>query len=118
MDRDPGREPEGLVSARVRWRAAEERLYPLALADSDAYMDAVEAVGRVLTELRRTCSSNSDLLRAEVDHALMDLVGTGTRSPATPEPAIVIAAACALRSAELGVDPTGRHSTEEDGGPT
>lgn len=105
MDREPGEAPEDLGRARIRWRAAEERLYPLALADSDAYMDAVEAVGRVLGELRRTCASNEDLMRAEMDHALMDLVGTGSRGPRAPEPAIVIVAACALRSAELG---TGR----------
>jgi hypothetical protein len=110
MDRDSGRAPEDLVSARIRWRAAEERLYPLALAESDAYMDAVEAVGRVLTELRKTCATNDDLLRAELDHALMDVVGTGSRGPVPPEPAIVIAAACALRSAELGAG--------QDGGPT
>lgn len=103
MDREPGRAGEDLAGARIRWRAAEARLYPMALADSDAYMDAVEAVGRVLGELRRTCHSNDDLMRAELDHTLLEVVGTGTRSPAVPEPAIVIAAACALRSAELAV---------------
>jgi hypothetical protein len=107
MDREPGEAPEDLGRARIRWRAAEERLYPLALADSDAYMDAVEAVGRVLAELRRTCASNEDLLRAEMDHALMDLVGTGSRGPVPPEPAIVIAAACAVRSAELSAGKDG-----------
>ncbi len=111
MDPAPGRAPESLAGARIRWRAAEERLYPLALADSDAYMDAVEAVGRVLTELRQTCTSNADLIRAETDHALMELVGTGSRSSTPPDPAIAIAAACALRSAELGGS-----SQREDGG--
>jgi hypothetical protein len=111
MDPAPGREPESLAGARIRWRAAEERLYPLALADSDAYMDAVEAVGRVLTELRTTCTSNADLIRAETDHALMDLVGTGSRGGTPPDPATVIAAACALRSVELGAQALG-----EDGG--
>ena len=112
MDREPGEAPEDLGRARIRWRAAEERLYPLALADTDAYMDAIEAVGRVLGELRRTCSSNDDLMRAEMDHALMDLVGTGSRGPMAPEPAIVIAAACALRSAELGT----KRDAGRDGG--
>lgn len=112
MDREPGEAPEDLGRARIRWRAAEERLYPLALADSDAYMDAVEAVGRVLSELRRTCDSNEDLMRAEMDHALMDLVGTGSRGRLAPEPAIVIAAACALRSAELGT----KRDAGRDGG--
>ncbi len=42
----------------------------------------------------------------EVDHALLEHVGTASRSPVPLEPAIVIAAACALRSAELSVDPT------------
>jgi hypothetical protein len=113
MDPAPGHEPESLAGARVRWRAAEERLYPLALADSDAYMDAVEAVGRVLSELRRTCTSSAELLRAETDRALMGLVGTWARSRTPPDPAIVIAAACALRSVELGGT-----SPREDGGPT
>lgn len=102
MDEDP----DGLVVARRRWRAAEERLYPLALADTDAYMDAIEAVGRVVAELRQTSFTHADLIRNEVDHALLAHVGTASRSPVPLEPAIVIAAACALRSAELGAHPT------------
>lgn len=99
-------DPDDLVVARRRWRAAEERLYPLALADTDAYMDAIEAVGRVVAELRRTSFTHVDLLEQEADHALLEHVGTASRSPVPLEPAIVIAAACALRSAELSVDPT------------
>jgi hypothetical protein len=102
MDAEHGREERpNLAFARVRWRAAEQRIYPLAMTDTDAYMDAVEAVARVLTELRTRCTSEAELVAAETDDAVLELVGTGSRGPLAADRASVVAAACALRSVEL-----------------
>ena len=104
MDAERGRDEQStLALARVRWRAAEERIYPLAMTDTDAYMDAVEAVGRVLTVLRTRCTSEAELLQAETDDEVLELVGTGSRGPLTADRASVVAAACVLRSVELEV---------------
>lgn len=96
-------EQSNLAFARVRWRAAEDRIYPLAMTDTDAYIDAVEAVGRVLTALRTRCTSEAELLQAETDDEVLELVGSGSRGPLTADRASVVAAACAMRSLELEV---------------
>lgn len=98
------REQAEFAVTRARWRAAEDRLYPLALIDTDAYKDVVEAVGRVLTELRHRCATTQDLLRAETDPELLVLVGTGARGSLPTDPASIVAAACAQRSVELAVN--------------
>ena len=88
-----------VLFARVRWRGAEERLYPLALADTAAYEEAVTLVGRVLAELRARCASESELLARESDPELLALAEVTTHVPVAA--ADVVAAACALRSVEL-----------------
>jgi hypothetical protein len=102
---DPGqtrREQIEFAVTMARWRAAEDRLYPLALTDTDAYQDVVAAVGRVLAELRRRQSTTQELLHAETDPELLGLAETGAvRFPA--DPASIVAAACAQRSVELAV---------------
>ena len=96
-------EPE-VASARMRWRAAEERLYPLALTDTDAYKDVVEAVGRVIAELRRRKATMRDLLDAEDDPSLLRLAEAEPRGPVAVDRASVVAAACALHSVQLAAD--------------
>jgi hypothetical protein len=101
---DTGHGPAGrstLAVARARWRAAENRLYPPAMTDTDAYMDAVEAVGRVLALLRTRCAREAELLAAETDEEVLGLVGSGSRGRLSDR-TDVVAAACALRSVELG----------------
>ena len=102
MERGRDEQPN-LEFARVRWRAAEERIYPLAMTDTDAYMDVVEAVGRVLAALRTRCTSQAELLQAETDDEVLELVGTGSRRPLAADRASVVSAACALRTVELKV---------------
>ena len=102
MERGRDEQPN-LAFARVRWRAAEERIYPLAMTDTDAYMDVVEAVGRVLAALRTRCTSEAELLQAEADDAVLELVGTGSRGPLAADRTSVVSAACMLRSVELKV---------------
>jgi hypothetical protein len=85
--------------ARVKWRMAEERLYPLALVDAAAYEKAVCLVRVVLDELRVRCSTLEDLLASESDPEL--LAKGDAAGPISLSGADVVAAACALRSVEL-----------------
>jgi hypothetical protein len=103
MDAAQGhREQREFTAAMARWRAAENRLYPLALVDTDAYQDVVTAVGRVLAELRRRPSTSEQLLHAETDLELLALAETGLH-PMIADPGSIVAAACAQRSVELAV---------------
>jgi hypothetical protein len=108
---DDRRPDPRVLLARVRWRAAEERLYPLALADTAAYQEAVTLVGRVLTELRASCANESELLAREADPELFALAEV--TAPVPVSAADVVAAACALRSVELaaGRSPAGSSSS-------
>ncbi len=94
-------DPE-VANARIRWRAAERRLYPLALTDTDAYKDVVEAVGRVIGELRRRDATMRDLLSAESDPSLLSLAEAEPRGLLAVDRVSVVAAACALHSVQLG----------------
>jgi hypothetical protein len=87
--------------ARMKWRMAEEKLYPLALVDAAAYEEAVCQVRVVLDELRVRCSTLEDLLASEGDPALLAKGGAAAAGPVPLSGADVVAAACALRSVEL-----------------
>lgn len=104
---DDRRPDPRVLLARVRWRGAEERIYPLALADATAYQEAVIRVGRVVAELRTRGSSESELLTCEGDAELLALAEVTTPLPVSA--ADIVAAACALRSVELaaGRSPAG-----------
>jgi hypothetical protein len=102
---DDRRPDQRVLLARVRWRGAEERLYPLALADTAAYQEAVTLVGRVLTELRSRCTSETELLACDGDPELLALAEV--TAPVPVSPADVVAAACALRSVELAASSRG-----------
>jgi hypothetical protein len=60
---------EALCRARARWRAAEDRLFPVALVDPDAYCRALDIVGRLLEELQVSTTSLEELLGLDVDPA-------------------------------------------------
>src|SRR5262245_56272816 len=96
---DDRRPDQRVLIARMRWRGAEERLYPLALADTAAYQHAVTLAGRVLGELRGRCSTETELLTCESDLELLALAEV--TAPVPVSAADVVAAACALRSVEL-----------------
>ncbi len=48
-----------------RLRTAEDRLYPLAMIDTDRYQRAVQLVGRLANRLAETCGSLDELADAE-----------------------------------------------------
>jgi hypothetical protein len=60
---------EVLRQARVRWRAAEDRLFPMVLVDPDAYRRALDVVGLLLEQLRVRTTSLDQLLDLDVDPA-------------------------------------------------
>ncbi len=58
---------EALRRARARWWAAEDRLFPMALVDPDAYCRALHVVGLLLKELRGNTTSFDELLALDAD---------------------------------------------------
>lgn len=60
---------EALRRARARWRAAEDRLFPVALVDADAYRRALHVVSLLLDELRVSTTSLDQLLDLDADPA-------------------------------------------------
>src|SRR5947209_19438184 len=65
---DSGR-AEALRRARARWRAAEDRLFPVALVDPDAYRRSLAVVAQLLRELRADTTSLDQLLDLDVEPA-------------------------------------------------
>jgi hypothetical protein len=77
-----------LAQARQAWRAAEARLYPLAMVDVDGYQRALVLVAAVSEELRAVASTAHDLL------------------PTEPQAAEYVMAACEATGASArGLDP-------------
>lgn len=60
---------EALRQARARWRAAEDRLFPVALVDADAYRRVLHIVSLLLDELRVSTTSLDQLLDLDTDPA-------------------------------------------------
>jgi hypothetical protein len=111
---DDRRPDQRVLLARARWRGAEERLYPLALADTAAYQHAVTLVGRVLAELRERCTTETELLTCESAPELLALAEV--TAPVPVSAADVVAAACVLRSVELAGRPANASSGSSPGG--
>lgn len=61
----PARIPAEHAALARRLRAAEDRLYPLAMIDTDRYQRAVQLVGRLDRQLAETCASLDELAGAE-----------------------------------------------------
>jgi hypothetical protein len=99
----PG-ENDRLRHALARWRAADDRLYPLAMVDADSYQHAVALVGRMLDELRRSCDTLNDLVEVDSDpSALLASVDPGGLHAVLANSQMLVEAACSLRSSELRV---------------
>lgn len=60
---------EALHRARARWRAAEDRLFPVALVDPDTYRRALHVMSLLLDELRVSTTSLDQLLDLDADPA-------------------------------------------------
>src|SRR5262245_61588039 len=61
----PARIPDEHADLARRLRAAEDRLYPIAMLDSERYERAVRLVGLVAKELALTCSTMDELALAQ-----------------------------------------------------
>jgi hypothetical protein len=95
----PGPVPAEHAELARRLRAAEDRLYPLAMVDADRYQRAVHLVGRLAGRLAETCDSLDELAVAEPDARrwLADPEVTGGVPVAGLDPDLVVGAALAQR---------------------
>jgi hypothetical protein len=95
----PGPVPAEHAALARRLRAAEDRLYPLAMVDADRYQRAVQLVGRLSRRLAETCASLDELAAAEPDVRgwLTDPEVTGGVPVGGLDPDLVVEAALAQR---------------------
>lgn len=107
---DAGENPR-VADARRRWRAAGDRLWPVALSDGDSYQRAARVVGVLVDALRERTGSLDELvdLEAAPSGFLAGLGATGERAAVQPE---LLAAACAVRGDELAAERTRRRRAE------
>lgn len=87
------------AAAQARWRAAEDKLYPVAMSDPDGYRRGLEAVQALLGELRRTAGTLDDLVAVEADPRPLLSVLPADR-PALPVD-LLVGAACSARAREV-----------------
>lgn len=92
-----------VADARRRWRAAGDRLWPIALSDGGSYQLAAQVVGALVDALRERVASLDELvdLEAAPSAFLAGLGATGVRATSQPE---LLAAACAVRGDELAAE--------------
>lgn len=91
-----------LASAQVDWRAAEERLYPLAMVDPDSYRLALELVGRLLVQLRAQATTAEGLLELWQRPETLLAALPADRPTVIPE-ATLLGAALTVRAREVAV---------------
>jgi hypothetical protein len=89
----------GASAAQARWRAAEDRLYPVAMSDPDGYRRGLEAVRDLVTRLRDTAHTLDDLLAVEADPAAL-LAVLPADTLALPAD-LLVGAACGARAREV-----------------
>jgi hypothetical protein len=85
----------------ARWKAAEDRLYPLITVDADLYEAAVVLVCEVLDTLRSQCGTVADLSGADPEALMRRGAPTSALSEHGFDARVVFDAACALRWREL-----------------
>lgn len=96
--------------ARVRWRAAEDQLYPGLLNDPTAYQRGLTALRLVSEELRSRAQDVDGLLAAEAD---AEGLVAATCPPGVPvPPGLLVAVACGMRDRELSAEREGSRREE------
>jgi hypothetical protein len=90
---------DALRRARARWRAAEDRLFPVVLVDPDTYRRALYVVGLLLEQLRANTTSLDQLLGLDVDPA--PLLSTLPAGSVCGGDRLTLEAAFAVRDREL-----------------
>jgi hypothetical protein len=93
---EPGVPPSVLRS----WDDAEARLFPLVMAQPELYKQALDAVQRLLGQLRETCHDLPALLAAHERGGAL-LAGAEVPGVSGLRPGLIAAAACATRYREL-----------------
>jgi hypothetical protein len=86
-------------AARVRWRSAEDRLYPALLAAPTSYQRVIRAVQAVVAELRRQASDTAGLVEAE--RSAEELVATACPDGIGVPADLIVAVACGMLDREL-----------------
>jgi hypothetical protein len=87
----------------AEWQAAEERLYPIVMFRPDHYQAAVHLVGRVATELERTCPDLATLSTAALitPELVKQLALQDSLSLAELDVNLIAGAACLMRYRQL-----------------
>jgi hypothetical protein len=95
-----------LARARQSWRAAEARLYPLAMTSADGYQRALLLVAAVCEELRAVTTTTDDLLACQAEAAqLVAAASDATRTSVRGlDPDDVFGSAAAARDRELAAE--------------
>lgn len=91
-----------LATARMRWRSAEDRLYPQVMTDPDTYQRVVSVMAAVLDELRRRACTTEELLELEARPSeVLAAIAVDRSAIAGIGDELVLLAGCSLRSREL-----------------
>lgn len=94
---------DDLARARQSWRAAEARLYPLAMTNVDGYQRALVLVAATCEQLRAVTTTASDLVGCQaqaVEYVAAACDATGTSAQGL-EPDDIFGSAAAARDREL-----------------
>ncbi len=95
------RSADRLAAAQVEWRAAEERLYPLAMVDPEGYRQALELVGLLLEALRADDGPGRSARLLELADSPETLLAALPERPRRVPDATLLGAALALRAREV-----------------
>lgn len=95
------RPADRLAIAQVEWRAAEERLYPLAMVDPDGYRQALELVGVLLEALRADDGRGRSARLLELAESPETMLAALPDRPRRVPDATLLGAALALRAREV-----------------
>ena len=94
---------DDLARARQSWRAAEARLYPLAMTNVDGYQRALVLVAAVCEQLRAVTTTAAELVACQpraVEYVAQACDATGTSAQGL-EPDDIFGSAAAARDREL-----------------
>jgi hypothetical protein len=94
---------DDLARARQSWRAAEARLYPLAMTNVDGYQRALVLVAAVCEQLRAVTTTAAELVDCQpraVEYVAQACDATGTTAQGL-EPDDIFGSAAAARDREL-----------------
>ena len=112
LQRHASVEPSGVA----RWRAAEDRLYPLIVVDPDLYEGAVMLVHEVAQVLSRECGSVAELTNVEAARVLALCPSTSLTAGSGFDPGTAFDAARAHRFRELAASEPDAALEERQGG--